>query len=293
MDIPTTPDSDNPNGDATPPASTTSTDPNGTGQGTGTPDANNPDPSKSTDTPPAADGDKKPTDKPAEGDGGKTDDTPAPLTLDTDLDDWAKKRGFPEATSDEQRQAYQQARNEQREFTRSRQAATQIKDAKDLDAAAKDARDKVNPDKKDDDDSDDPVEQRLNAIEEERHQERELNQKAELYRAESVTTAEHNAIKDILMEKVDKAGTDTEKLKVLDFWGAAAQLPDLLALARAKLASGTDNSADLEKAAQEERERIAKESNASSPGPNAKTPPSDKSPEQERTERLKARYSNT
>jgi len=261
------------------------TDPNAAGDGTGA-DANNPtNPSKSDDTT-VADGDKKPTGD----DNGASDGTPAPLQLDSDLDDWAKKRGFPEATDDATKQAYQAARNEQREFTRQQQAAKSGKDASDLDAATKEAKDKLKP--TDGDEPDDPLEKTVKELKEERDQERDLRLKGEIYAREQVTTAEHEQIKTIFMEKVDKAGTDEEKLKALDFWGSPAQLGDLLDIARSRIAKGVDNSADLDAAAREERERIAKESNASSPGRSAKTPPTtDKTPEQERTERLKARYS--
>jgi hypothetical protein len=259
-------------------------DPKAAGDGTA-PQGDNPDPSKSTDSN-AADGDKKPTaGEPGAG------DPPAPLTLDNDLDAWIEKRGFPKPTTDAEKQAYQASRNEQREFTRQQQAAKSGKAANELDTTVKDAKDKLKP-AADPDDADDPVEARIAAIEEDRNNERDLRLKSELYASEQVTTAEHDTIKTILMEKVDKAGTDAQKLAALDYWGAPAQLGDLLDIARARLAKGVDNSADIEKAAQEERERIAKESNASSPGRSATTPLSgDKTPDQERTERLKARYS--
>lgn len=274
---------DNPPADV-PPSTTPPVDPAGTGDGTA-PKGDNPDPSKSTD-PNAADGDKKPT----AGEPG-TVAPPAFLTLDNDLDTWIEKRGFPKPTTDAEKQAYQASRNEQREFTRQQQAAKSGKAANELDTTVKDVKEKLKP-ADDSDDLEDPVEKRLAAIEEERNNERDLRLKSELYAREQVTTEEHDTIKTILMEKVDKAGTDAQKLEALDYWGAPAQLSDLLDIARARLVKGVDNSADLEKAAQEERERIAKESNASSPGRSATTPPSgDKTPDQERTERLKARYS--
>lgn len=254
-------------------------DPTGTGQGTGD-DANNPDPSKSDDAN-AADGDKE---KPTAGDdSAKKDDTPAPL--DADIEDWADKKGLPKATSDEQKQAYQVMRNEQREFTRTQQAK---KDSATLTDSVTKTKDGLKP--KDDDELD-PMEKRMAAVEADRIAERTARLQSEFYTTEKVTPEEHKAILEIFKEKVDRQPDDKSKLAAVDLWGAPEALPDLLDIARARLAKSTDTTDVADKAAREERERIARESNAKSPGRNASTTTtSDKTEDEARAERFKARF---
>lgn len=273
---PTTP-VDDPSAAADP--STTSTDPTGTGQGTGA--ANDPDPSKSDDTT-AADGDKNPTAK--TNDSVTADDTPAPL--DADLGDWIEKKGLAPATTDEQKQAYQAMRNEQREFTRSRQAKD---DSTILGDSIKDTKDKLKP--AEDDDTLDPLEKRQNKFEADLAEERNTRLQSEFYTTQKVTPEEHKLILDIFKEKVDTQPTDEAKLRAVDIWGSPAALPDLLDIARARLAKGVDTSAVETEAARKEREKIAKESNAKSPGRSASTTQtSDKTEDEARAERFKARF---
>lgn len=276
-----TPPEDNPADD---PSNGNGADPQGAGDGTGDKPTTPPEPSKS-DPASAADGDKTPK----AGDPPADKDTPAPL--DTDLDDWAKKRGMPEATTEEQKRAYQDLRNSQREFTRTQQAK---KDSDGLNDAVKGAKDDLKPKPGDDPDDERTDEQkRLDALEADRDHERTLRLQSEFYTENKVSSDEHKTILDVLKEKIDKAPNNAAKLKALDYWGSPEALPDLLDIAKARLAKATDTSDVEDKAAQAERARIAKESNAHSPGRSAKnTNPSDKTPEQERTERLKARYSS-
>lgn len=273
-----TPVIDDPNIDA---PGTTDADSKAAGDGNGDKPTTPTEPSKSTD-PNAADGDKKPT-------AGESGDEGTPPKLDADLDEWIEKRGLTKPVDDEQRQKYQAFRNEQREFTRAQQAKD---DSEKLNDSVKAAKDGLKPAADDDDDTSE-TKKRLDALEADRTAERELRLKSEFYTSEKVTTDEHKAIMEIFKEKVDKQPNDSAKLKAVDLWGSPEALPDLLDLARARILKGTDTSAVEDKAAQEERVRIAKESNAHSPSGNAKNHnPSDKTPEQERTERLKARYSD-
>jgi hypothetical protein len=280
---PTTP-ADNPADD---PSNGNGADPAGTGDGTGA-NANNPtEPSKSDDANAAAGGDDKSKPKAGESDADK--DTPAPF--DTDLDDWIEKKGLAKPENDEQKRAYQDFRNSQREFTRAQQAK---KDSDGLHDAVKGAKDDLKPKDGDDDDDERTDEQkRLDALEADRNNERTMRLQSEFYTENKVSSDEHKTILEVLKEKIDKAPTNAAKLKALDYWGSPEALPDLLDIAKARLAKATDTSDVADKAAQEERARIARESNAHSPSRSAKNNnPSDKTPEQERTERLKARYSS-
>lgn len=254
---------------------TTGTDSTATDQQTGR-DANNLDESsKSTDTD-SADGDKKPP--------AGAEDTPAPL--DADIDDWAEKKGFPKATSDEQKRAYQGMRDDQREFTRTRQAGKDSGLLLGLITKTKDGLKST-----DGDDELDPMEKRMAAVEADRIAERTTRLQSEFYTAEKVTPEEHKVILDIFKEKVDRQPNDKAKLAAVDLWGAPEALPDLLDIARARLAKSTDTSSVADKAAQDERARIARESNAKSPGRNATvTTTSDKTDAEAQTERFRARF---
>jgi hypothetical protein len=275
----TTPAGNDPSDDADLNSTTVTDSDAGTGQGTGD-DANNSDPSKSTDTN-AADGDK-----PEAGDEGANG---TPATFDEDLDSWVEKRNLPAATDEAQKRAYQDMRNEQRDFTRNRQAQT---DAGDLDKTIRDAKKGLKTAEDDEDLT--PVEQRLAALEADKNAQADYIAKSEVYTREKVTPEEHKVVLDIFKEKVERQSTNEGKLKAVDLWGSSEALPDLLDLARARIAKGMDTSLIEDKAAREEREKIAKESQAKSPNRNATNHnPSDKTPEQERVDRLKARYSST
>lgn len=214
-------------------------------------------------------------------DGGK--ETPA--TFDDDLEEWMDKRKLPKAETDEQKQAYQDLRNSQREFTREQQLK---KDAEALNQGIQDERKELKTDDEDDD-NDDEYDKRLKAMEADRDAERTIRLQSEFYVQNKVSDAEHKAILDIIKEKVTRAPTNEGKLKALDLWGSHEALPDLLDLAKARVSKSTDPSAAEEAAAKAERERIAKESNANSTKRGAKTvTTSDKTPEQQRLERFQS-----
>lgn len=254
-------------------------DPAAAGDGTGA-NADDPtNPSKSTD-PSAADGDKKP---PVSDDGAAG----TPATFDPDLDQWIEKRGLTKPDTDEQKQAYQDLRNGQREFTREQQAK------KDADALGKTVTDVTKDLKKTDpdDDEDDPLAKKVADLEAANTAERNVRLQSEFYTTQQVTPEEHKLILDIFKEKVDTQPTDDAKLKAVDLWGSPTMLPDLLDIARARLAKSTDTSDVEDKAAREERERIARESNAKSPGRNASTTTtSDKTEDEARLERFRDRF---
>mgnify|MGYP000846118151 CR=1 FL=1 len=274
----TTPGNDPTNGDTSTDSSTTSTDSTSTGTDNQTADnGNNLEPSKSTDTT-SADGDQKPT-----GDSESNDDS-ASLNIDEDLDDWAERRGFPKAETDEQRQAYQKTRNDQREFTKSRQAEKDAALPEDLNKEIQDNK----PESEDDDDEfEDDTEKRLKKLESEREQERVTRLQSEFYTTNNVTESEGKAILDIFKEKVSTPTSPEAKQRAFDYWSSPDALPDLLDLAKARLASSQDTSVIEDEAAKAERERIAKESNANSPGRGAKNPvPGTKTEEQKRLERF-------
>lgn len=225
--------------------------------------------SKSTDT--SDDGDKSTDD---------IQDDASASKIDNDLDDWIEKRGFPKPTTDAEKQVLQNQRNEQREYTRERQTKT---DSSDLAKAVTDAR----PDTSDDDDDDlDPLERRQNLVENQLQEERTTRQQSEFYTSNKVTTEEHKAILDIYKEKTARPTTSEGKKAAFELWSKPDALIDLLDLAKARIGRG-DTAAVATEAARKEREKIAKESQATSPGRGAKTPTSgDKTPEQQRLERF-------
>lgn len=211
----------------------------------------------------------------------KGNDTPA--TFDDDLDEWMEKRKLPKAKNDEEKQAYQDLRNSQREFTREQQAK---KDANALNKDLQSQREEFTQNNEDDE-NDDELEKTVKELKADRDQERTTRLQSEFYTENKVSDAEHKAILDIIKEKVARATSNDGKLKALDIWGGTDALPDLLDLAKARLSKSTDPSLAEETAAKAERERIAKESNANSNTRSAKTVTTgDKTPEQERLERF-------
>lgn len=240
-------------------------------------DANNlDDSSKSTDTDSADDDKKSADDK-------KADDASASTELDSDLEDWIKGRGLTVPETEEGKQALQDLRNEQRDFTRSRQADKAAKDAK----ALGDEITTNKPDSKTDDDDDaDPLEKRVKANEEAFQQERTTRLQSEFYTTNSVTPEQHKTILEIFKEKVAAPTSQEGKQKAFDLWSSPDALTDLLDLAKARLGKG-DDSVVADEAARKERERIARESQATSPGRGAKTSTSgEKTEDQKRLERF-------
>jgi hypothetical protein len=285
MPEPSTTVVDNPSDDAA--SSTTVTDPaTTTDNGTAKTD-DNPDASKSDDTTVVTDDDKSKDTKTTD----KTDDAPTSTKLDDDLDDWITKRGLKVPETEAEKVALQELRNDQREFTKSRQADAASKAVKELG----DEIHKSKPaDDSDDDDELDPSEKRIKALEEANKYERETRIQSDFYRENGITadSAEHKAILDIFREETSKGETVDEKKADIDYWSNPKRLPLLLQLAKARINDGVDTNAIAEKAAKEERERIARESESKSPSRSATTTDlSNKTPDQERTERLKARYS--
>jgi hypothetical protein len=274
----TTP-TDDPNAAVTPPAA----DPVGTESTKTGDDANNLDPSKSDDTI-VADDDKS---KETNNDSDKTDDTPA-SKFDDDLDDWITKRGLKVPETDAEKQALQDLRNDQREFTRDRQAK---KDAEELEKAKADAKSEVIDDEEDDELDDD--QKRLKAVEERLAAEQTTRLQSEFYTTNKVTPEQHKALLDVMKEKFAAPTTPEGKKRAVELWSSVDALPDLLDLAKARLAK-TESSTVAEEAARKEREKIERESNAKSPGRNASnTQTSDKTEDEARLERFKARYNKT
>lgn len=240
------------------------------------------DSSKSTDG--SAGGDNKPAD---EGNGG----SPA-SKFDDDLDDWIDKSGRPKPDTDEQKQVLQDLRNSQRDFTRERQAA---KDSGELGSAVKEAKDAIKPDAKDDGDLD-PLEKRQNALEDKLEASETNRLQSEFYITNKINEDDNpglaKAILDIYKEKTSRPTTPEGKKAAVDLWSNPESLSDLHDLAKARLLLNQDTSVIENEAAQKERERIAQESHAKGTGRSSTTPAMhDKNAEQERTERLKERYS--
>ena len=111
-----TPPADNPTDDnPTTDGKDSQADPNAGTDNQTAGDSDNLDASKSTDT--SDDGDK-PT-KEEEGDKSPQ--------FDSDIDDWIEKRNLPKPENDEQKQALQDQRNSQRDYSRSQEAKVEAK----------------------------------------------------------------------------------------------------------------------------------------------------------------------
>lgn len=276
MDPKSTTPADNPTNNDAPAEGTTVTDPQaGTDNQQTANTSDNLDPSKSDDTT-VADDDKSTTDK--------TDDTPA-STFDADIDDWAVKKGYPKPENDEQRQAYQDARNEQREFTKTRQAEKAASDAK---ALGDEVHNSKPAEEDEDDDELDPVEKRVKELEADRDAERTTRMQSEYITANNVSTEEVAAMGKVLKEMIDKEDTVEDKKAAHKYWTDPKRLEQWHRLAKASMATPeTDTQIAVDEAQQAERERIAKESKANSPGRGAKVATSGaKTPEQQRLERF-------
>lgn len=227
-------------------------------------------PSKSTD-------DKSDDDKKSDDD---ADDKDAPASkFDDDLDEWAEKRGYGKLETDLERRLAQDARNNQREFSRSR-AAEKVRS--DIDKAIKDSKPEDSKDGKDEDDYRDPAEIRAERAEKIALEERNLRLRSEYFTENSVSEEESNAMGEILKEKVDKA-PDDKKADVYAYWTDPENLADWHALAKARVGdSGADTKAIEEEAARKERQRIAKEHQANGPARSASSVSTGTKTEEER-----------
>ena len=210
---------------------------------------------KSTDA--SADQDNKP-------DETKDDtetDTPA-SKFDDDLDQWIEKRGTPKPTTDEERQALQDIRNEQREFTRAQQAKKEADNLKDV---IDDAKPKID---QDEDEEEDPLEKKVRLLEEQNQLQETTRLQSEFLTTgndgKPVTEEQFKVIQDIMKEKFARPTTEAGKLTAFYQWSSPDALPDLLELAKARIGSTVDTEAEKEAARQEERDEIARASQANS-----------------------------
>lgn len=246
-----------------------------TEQQTGTEGADNLDTSTSTET-------SETDDKSGEG-ASETKTAPA-LTIDDDLEDWAEKTGRAKPETDKEKALYQEIRNNQREFSKNQEA----KKAQD---ALKTDTEEAKPDDSEEE-FDDPLEERMAKLEAERQAERTARLQSEYFSENSVSEDEAKAMGTILKEMVESEDTPEEKKATFDYWTHPKRLAKWHKLAKAELGSGAvDTKAVADKAAQQERERIARESHSNGPTRNASTTPAEKSAEQKRTDDLLKRWS--
>lgn len=184
--------------------------------------------------------------------------------LDDDLDDWAEKAGHEKPETEKERKLLQKLRNNQREFTKDRQAkkgAVQLKEAIKTEVESNPFRSG---------EESDPIEKRLAAVEAERISERTARLQSEFYTANAITEEVGAVMTEIFIEKVAKGTTQEAKQKIIDHWADPEQLEDLYELAKARDA-GSSKKVNEDAAAQKERERIAKESKSSGVKRNAKS----------------------
>lgn len=218
----------------------------------------------------------------------KTDDAPA-SKFDDDLDDWITKRGLKVPETEAEKQSLQELRNDQREFHSERQAK---KDADELAKAQADAKSDVTTDE-DDEEELDPLEKRQNELDAKFEAEKTTRLQSEFYTVNKVTPEQHNALLSVMKEKFAAPATPEGKKRAFELWSSVDALPDLLDLANARLAKAGQSTV-AEEAAKAEREKIERESQSKSPGRNAThTSTSDKTEDQQRLERFKARYNKT
>lgn len=186
--------------------------------------------------------------------GATNDDSASTPKFDADLNDWAAKTGRAVPESDRERALYQEIRDSQREFSRSKQAQDA---SKDILKAIQDA--KPADDTQDDGDEgyDDELVKTVAELKAANEQERALRQRSEFFTEKSVTEEQAATMGEILKEKVERGGK-----AAYDYWTNPANLDDWYDLAKARLLN-IDTSALQEEAARQERERIAKESAAS------------------------------
>lgn len=241
------------------------------------------DPTPTTDETPrtgdnleTSDDEDKPEDKSDES--GEAEEAPAPDKFDEDLDDWAEKRGGDRPETDGERKALQELRNSQREFSKAHETKENTK-------KFQESLSKVKPEQEEDE-FEDASDKRIRQLEETIEGERTNRLQSEFYATKGVSKEEGDLMAAIFEEKFNKANTPESRKNVFDFWAHPDQLDDLYTLAKARLGSGTSDDI-VDKAKQAERERIAKEQQASGPGRNAsKATASEKSSDAERLEKF-------
>lgn len=270
-------------------ASTATTDPNAeTDQQTAETSDNLETTSESDETTSSTDDDKSTETN------GSDNDAPA-SQFDEDLDDWIEKNNRPKPETDEQRQVLQDLRNSQREFTRAQQAK---KGSDELAETVKTAKEENKGESEDEDDEDDPLAKDVKALKADRDYERTTRIQSEFYQTNKINEQDNpglnQAILDVFKEETSRAESVEERQQDVNYWSHPARLGLLLRLGKARLAE-TQSSTVADEAAREERERIARESQANSPGRAATSTGADsaKSEDEQRLERFKTRYNKS
>lgn len=185
-----------------------------------------------------------------------------PPAFDKDLDKWAEERGYGSLETDKERRLAQDARNSQRDFSKRSEAN---KAAQKL---ADNVADSAKPDATDDDA--DPLAKDVARLSNELNEERQNRRLTEFFVARSdsgnpVTQEEADVMGDYLKKVAEtdgKAGVNF-LIKDISRWHSLTQ---------AEMGDDKSVNADeiAEKARKEERERIAKNSNAAGPTRSAK-----------------------
>lgn len=186
----------------------------------------------------------------------KADETKTPA-FDDDLDEWAEKTGHEKPDNDRERKLLQDLRDSRREFTRERQPK---KVADDLSKVIKAATPKDSAD----DTIVDPLEKDVKQLKSELAQERTTRMQESYFRENSVTNEEVEAMGEILKEKADHGD-----MKAFEYLSDARNLGDLHDLVKIRM-SKQDTTEVVEKAKQEERERLAKLSKSGATSKSAK-----------------------
>ncbi len=176
-------------------------------------------------------------------DSAKVDDK-APA-FDADLEDWAEKTGHDKPENDRERKLLQDLRNSRRDYTAERQAK---KAAQDLQKTVAKATPKV----EDDDAAADPLEKDVKQLRAELNQERTTRIQSEYFTENGVTAEEVEVMGEILKEKADKGD-----MRAFEYLSDARNLGDLHDLVKIRM-SKAETTDVVEKAKQEERERLAK-----------------------------------
>lgn len=196
----------------------------------------------------------------------KTESAPAP-EFDKDLGDWAVKRGYAkegEQLSERELKIAQDARNNQRQFSKTREAEKQSETIrKALDELVPPAPETTETEA-DPYEEVDPVLAKLNAIEAERAQEKADMARERYLTDEGITDAELSEMMDMLKESKTKGD-----LESVDYY--SKRTDQWLALAKARLASKTDHTEVEQRVAQKERERLVNIQKAQGPSMSAQS----------------------
>lgn len=178
--------------------------------------------------------------------------------FDPDLDEWAEKTGRAKPETDNERKAYQEIRNQAREFGKAKQAKESLKEVSD-------ALDVSDPTPKSDTAKAGDIETELQSLKSEVKREKTMRARSEYFQDKNVTVEEAKLMGDIIKEVANK-----KDFEGFNFLTNPDNIETWHMMAQARLSKVAAVRA-AEQAAKVERERFAKESQAGPVNRGAKT----------------------